>query len=124
MAGCVRRFVVRTRGRYPAATTIRAPSTPGKPARSSRAYSPRAYLPLAKYPLATGHPSRRVSRQEAGIPYSTDPKNPKKTSLHRSAASIVGPWPDPSNNSISTRPPFARYRSNTARICATIGCGG
>ena len=35
-----------------------------------------------------------------------------------------GKWPEPSNHSVTTRPPASRYRSSTMRIWATIGCGG
>jgi len=55
---------------------------------------------------------------------STEARNLKKTLLHRSAASKTGPWPEPSNISIATRPPFFRYCSRTLRIWVTMGWGG
>ena len=38
---------------------------------------------------------------------SADARNLKKVALHFSAASKRGPWPEPSNISICTRPPFS-----------------
>ena len=40
--------------------------------------------------------------------YSAESRNAKNIALQRSAASIGGKWPEPSNISISTRPPASR----------------
>ena len=65
-----------------------------------------AHAPAARAARGREHRTLAASARHRG--YSAESRNAKNIALQRSAASIGGKWPEPSNISISTRPPASR----------------
>ena len=85
------------------------------PSRRSRGGGVRWVEPGRRRPGSTHRTPPRERREEVNIGRwrrrrgnYCESRNPKNVALQRSAASIGGKWPEPSNGSISTRPPASR----------------